>query len=76
MPVKPTSNNYYVGGWNWRGDDGARPFGGLSAAIEPRRGQLLSDRFDGEQLIKWAEALGVTPELNRLLAGEIKPKRT
>ena len=34
------------------------------------------DQLDGAYLKKWAEVMGVSTELNRLLSGEITPKRT
>ena len=34
------------------------------------------EKLDKSYLKTWAEALGVSVELNRLLSGEIKPKRT
>jgi len=34
------------------------------------------EKLDLPYLKKWAEALGVSPELNQLLSGEIRPKRT
>jgi hypothetical protein len=34
------------------------------------------EKLDGGYLGKWAEVLGVSPELTRLLSGEIKPKHT
>ena len=37
---------------------------------------VQSEKLDKPYLEKWAEALGVSAELNRLIRGEIKPKRT
>ena len=37
---------------------------------------VQSEKLDRPYLKKWAEALGVSAELNRLLSGEIRPKRT
>lgn len=34
------------------------------------------DKLNLTYMRKWADFLGVSPELNRLLSGEIKPKRT
>jgi hypothetical protein len=45
---------------------------GDAAGVVAVQGETL-DRPD---LKKWAETLGVSLELNQLLSGEIKPKRT
>ena len=37
---------------------------------------VQSGKLDGAYLKGWAEALGVSAELNRLLSGQIRPKRT
>ncbi len=37
---------------------------------------VQGSRLDQDYLKKWAQALAVSPELNRLLRGEIKPKIT
>jgi hypothetical protein len=37
---------------------------------------VQGERLDKSYLKTWAEALGVSTELNRLLSGEIRPKRT
>jgi hypothetical protein len=37
---------------------------------------VQGDKLDKSYVKKWAEALGVATELNRLLSGEIRPKRT
>jgi hypothetical protein len=37
---------------------------------------VQADKLDKAYMTKWAEALGVSPELGRLLSGEITPKRT
>jgi hypothetical protein len=37
---------------------------------------IQSEKLDRPYLTKWAEELGVSRELTRLLSGEIKPKRT
>jgi len=37
---------------------------------------VQGERLDLAHLKKWSESLGVSPELNQLLSGEIKPKRT
>jgi len=37
---------------------------------------VQSEKLDKPYLEKWAETLGVSAELDRLLSGEIKPKRT
>jgi len=37
---------------------------------------VQSGKLDKLYLVKWAEGLGVSAELNQLLTGEIKPKRT
>jgi len=37
---------------------------------------VQGEKLDKSYLKKWAEALGVSTELNRLLSGEIKPKKT
>ena len=37
---------------------------------------VQGEKLDKAYLKRWAEALGISAELNRLLSGEIKPKRT
>jgi hypothetical protein len=37
---------------------------------------VQGEKLDGLYLEKWAEALGISAVLNRVLSGEIKPKRT
>ena len=38
--------------------------------------QRLALALDLHYLKKWAETLGVSPEMNQLLSGAIRPKRT
>ncbi len=61
MPMKPRSRACCVNGLNSPADD--------RAATSP-------ENLDRPYLEKWAQALGVSAELHRLLRGEIKPKRT
>jgi hypothetical protein len=37
---------------------------------------VQGEKLDKPYLKKWADALGVSAELNQLFSGEIKPKRT
>jgi hypothetical protein len=37
---------------------------------------VQSEKLDRSSLKRWAEFLGISTELSRLLIGEIKPKRT
>jgi hypothetical protein len=37
---------------------------------------VQGEKLDRSYLKKWADALGVSGELNQLLSGEVRPKRT